>query len=172
MSNVFRSYQGGASVQPTGNATVADVLAGKTFSNSSAVGLEGTMTNNGAVSGVATPSNPYVIPAGYHNGSGEVSANLGNMSIIKAAGISSSDASLNIVDIVNGTPDVVFKKIADISGSSRAYTFHFGNVYYDNAKYYITLTSDCKVDGVAQQSGYSFDYAYDQSPVVQHVFTD
>lgn len=73
MSNMYRSVlASGGGVQPTGDAVAADVLTGKTFSNASAVGIAGTMPNNGAVSGQATPSQPYTIPAGYHNGSGVV----------------------------------------------------------------------------------------------------
>jgi hypothetical protein len=34
----------------------------------------GTMVDNGAVSGTATPDTPYVIPEGYHNGEGQVLA--------------------------------------------------------------------------------------------------
>lgn len=54
-----------------GNATPADVLAGKTFSNDYGPDQIGTMPDNGAV--VITPSTVnYPIPAGYHNGSGYV----------------------------------------------------------------------------------------------------
>lgn len=75
MANHYRSVlSSGGGVQPTGDAVAADVLAGKTFSNASAVGINGTMPNRGAVSGQATPSQPYTIPAGYHNGSGVVTA--------------------------------------------------------------------------------------------------
>ncbi len=61
--------------QSTGNATLADVLSGKTFSNSSEVGLTGTMPNRGAVSQSLNAGGSYTIPAGYHNGSGKVTAN-------------------------------------------------------------------------------------------------
>lgn len=59
-----------------GTATQGDVLSGKTFTNTSTSGLTGSMVNNGAVS----PSGlncggSYTIPAGYHNGSGKVTAN-------------------------------------------------------------------------------------------------
>lgn len=75
MSNLYRSVlESGGGVVPTGDAVAADVLTGKTFSNASAVGISGTMPNNGAVSGTASPSQPYTIPAGYHNGSGVVTA--------------------------------------------------------------------------------------------------
>ena len=74
MSNAYRavvSAGGGAAV---GDATAADVLTGKTFSGAVGSGVSGTMPNQGAVSGTATPTQPYTIPAGYHNGSGTVTA--------------------------------------------------------------------------------------------------
>ena len=58
-------------VKRTGNATVSDVLAGKTFSNENATGLNGTMPDNGAVAvtpGIAAQA----IAEGYHNGFGTV----------------------------------------------------------------------------------------------------
>lgn len=74
MANHYRSVLESGGTQPTGDAVAADVLTGKTFSNASAVGIAGTMPNRGAVSGQATPSQPYTIPEGYHNGSGVVTA--------------------------------------------------------------------------------------------------
>ena len=56
----------------TGNATVSQVLAGATFSNGTAVGLTGTMKNNGAVTQALNCGGSYTIPEGYHNGSGTV----------------------------------------------------------------------------------------------------
>lgn len=54
-----------------GDAVAADVLAGKTFTNSSSNSLTGTMVNRGAVS--LTPGvSAITIQAGYHNGSGTV----------------------------------------------------------------------------------------------------
>ena len=79
MANAFRSVlASGGGVVPTGNAQPADVLAGKTFSNADGIDKTGTMVNRGAVSGVATPSQPYTIPAGYHNGSGVVTGSGGS----------------------------------------------------------------------------------------------
>ena len=61
--------------QATGNATEADVLAGKTFSNGTQVGLTGTMVNRGAINQTLNAGGSYTIPAGYHNGSGKVKVN-------------------------------------------------------------------------------------------------
>jgi len=61
----------GTVLQSTGNAAAGEVLSGKTFSNSSAAGVAGTMANRGAVT--MTPgATDQAIAAGYHNGSGKV----------------------------------------------------------------------------------------------------
>ena len=62
------------SKQATGNATASEVLAGKTFSNSSGVGLVGTMANNGAINVNLNAGQSHNIPAGYTTG-GRVIAN-------------------------------------------------------------------------------------------------
>ena len=54
-------------------AAVGEILAGKTAHARGAL-LTGTMPNNGAVSGtIATKAGAYVVPQGYHDGSGTVS---------------------------------------------------------------------------------------------------
>ena len=74
----------GSIVLGSGNATVDNVLVGKTFTNDDGIEYEGTMANNGAVQVTWNRNNlwdcmnngneqKYVIPAGYHNGSGYVS---------------------------------------------------------------------------------------------------
>jgi len=80
----------------SGNAVPADVLSGKTFSNDSGA-QTGTMPNNGAVSQtINTQGGQYTIPAGYHNGSGKVTASLGNATITSGAGSATiSDPSYN-----------------------------------------------------------------------------
>ena len=66
-------YNDGVNATKVGNATVSQVLTGKTFTNASGVGLTGTMADNGAVAGTITTSGgTYTVPAGYHNGSGKV----------------------------------------------------------------------------------------------------
>lgn len=59
-----------------GDANKGDVLVGKTFSSdTSGRAVSGTMPNNGAVSKALNCGGSYTIPAGYHNGSGKVTAN-------------------------------------------------------------------------------------------------
>lgn len=76
MANAYQSRLAGGSAA-TGNATVGDVLATKTFSSADGVGLVGTMVNNGAVSQTLAAGQSYTIPEGYHNGSGTVTADEG-----------------------------------------------------------------------------------------------
>lgn len=64
----------GASGARVGNATAAQVLSGKTFTNAQGAGT-GTMPDRGAVSQALGCGGSYTIPAGYHNGSGKVTAN-------------------------------------------------------------------------------------------------
>lgn len=51
-----------------GTAVASNVLATKTFSNDSDVGLTGTMLNNGALGTVLAINGTYTIPAGYTTG--------------------------------------------------------------------------------------------------------
>jgi hypothetical protein len=61
----------GTGLIASGNAAAGDVLTGKTFSNAGAVGVAGTMPNNGAVS-ITPGTSAQSVAAGYHNGSGSV----------------------------------------------------------------------------------------------------
>ena len=105
MANLYKSVLGASAVLPTGNAVEADVLAGKTFSNSSGTGKTGTMVNNGAVSATIDGGQSYTIPAGYHNGNGSVTAILDAlMSKGKAMFITSTSAGVEIEALPVGTP--------------------------------------------------------------------
>lgn len=65
-------YNAGVTATKVGTATASNVLAGKTFTNSSSVGLSGSMVDRGAWTNTPTSSGNVTIPAGYHNGSGYV----------------------------------------------------------------------------------------------------
>jgi len=65
-------------------ATAANILSGKTAYVAGSA-ITGSMTNNGAVTQtLSTTGSSYTIPAGYHNGSGKVTASITNL---KAANI-------------------------------------------------------------------------------------
>ena len=83
----------------SGDAAVGNVLSGKTFYNTSTTKQTGTMTNNGAVS----PSGlncggSYTIPAGYHNGSGVVTAN----SLSSQTGVDSGKTAVTAGAMLSG----------------------------------------------------------------------
>ena len=77
MGKCLLSKNGGNGLDPdTLTATSSDVLKGKMAGVSgSDEPISGTMPNNGAVSQSLNAGGSYTIPAGYHNGSGKVTAN-------------------------------------------------------------------------------------------------
>lgn len=79
-----------------GTAAPSDILEGKTaYSKSSKI--TGTMANRGAVDeSITTQGGSYTIPAGYHNGSGKVTASISAGAITSGSGTASaSDPSYN-----------------------------------------------------------------------------
>ena len=135
------------SKQATGNAAVSEVLAGKTFSNSSGVGLVGTMANNGAINANLNAGQSHTIPAGYTTG-GRVTANsLASQTVGTATANNLSNgvtAWVNGVKITGNGTDVnnsynsghsagynegsseVAKKIDSLMGSSKYVNFFEG----------------------------------------------
>jgi len=83
----------------TGTAVAADVLATKTFSNSSANGMTGIMPDNAAVT-ITPGATAQTIPAGYHNGSGTVAtdANLVTGNIKNGVNIFGVNGKTEVVD--------------------------------------------------------------------------
>ncbi|GAB4090826.1 hypothetical protein GCM10028785_34950 [Hydrogenophaga soli] len=92
----------GTAAQASGNATAADVLTGKTFSNSSATGVAGSMADNGAVN-ITPGTTAQTIPAGYHNGAGSVAgdANLLPSNIKSGVSIFGVNGNANVVNVVH-----------------------------------------------------------------------
>jgi len=95
----------------SGNAQPADVLSGKTFTNDAGE-QAGSMPNRGAVNQTLTSQGQsYTVPAGYHNGSGKVTANITNLTAanIKSGvtvggieGTFTSDATATAAQILSG----------------------------------------------------------------------
>jgi len=61
-------------IKSIGDATAAQILSGKKAVVKGST-VTGTMTNRGAVTNALNAGGSYTIPAGYHNGSGKVTAN-------------------------------------------------------------------------------------------------
>ena len=83
----------------TGGATAADgdVLSGKTYWKDGAK-RTGTMTNQGAKTSALNCGGSYTIPAGYHNGSGKVTAN----SLTSQTGVDSGKTAAAAAQILTG----------------------------------------------------------------------
>ena len=60
-------YNAGVSATKKGNATVGNVLSGKTFTSTAGVNLTGTMPNRGNLSW-SSSNTTYSVPAGYYSG--------------------------------------------------------------------------------------------------------
>lgn len=110
----FFSTQGSWGVQTgtgaisTGDAVAADVLSGKTFSNSSSAGLSGAMTNVGQQ--IITPTtSSQTISQGYHNGTGYVGgdAALETDNIRAGTTIFGVSGKTEVVDTTEATNSVV-----------------------------------------------------------------
>ena len=85
----------------SGDAAVGNVLAGKTFySNDAKTKRTGTMVNQGAKTAALNCGGSYAIPAGYHNGSGKVTAN--SLSSQTSATAAAGDILTGKTAFVNG----------------------------------------------------------------------
>lgn len=91
-------YNNGVSATKVGTAGAAQVLSGYTFTNASSVGASGTMTNQGAKTSSLNCGGSYTIPAGYHNGSGKITAN----SLASQTGVDSGKTAINASSVASG----------------------------------------------------------------------
>ena len=106
---------------------IGEALVGETF-HARGQAFEGTMPNNGAVAGVITDiDNPYVIPQGYHDGSGTVNVSAADLAklrdhsnikngvtILGETGTYSGEAAT--VQTKNATPKLAAQTILPDSG--------------------------------------------------------
>ncbi|MCP3889378.1 MAG: hypothetical protein GY702_10970 [Desulfobulbaceae bacterium] len=104
----------------TGTAVPADVLAGKTFMNSSGA-TTGTMTTRGAVT-ITPGTSDQPILAGHHNGSGKVSGDpdLTSGNIKAGTNIFGVTGNSNVVDTSSGdatAQQLLVGKIAHVDGN-------------------------------------------------------
>ena len=87
-------------------AAVGEILAGKT-AHARGTKLTGTMTNNGAVSGtISSKETPYVIPQGYHDGSGSVTLDSASSDALIASNIRQGVTILGVEGSMSGSEDV------------------------------------------------------------------
>lgn len=87
-------------------AAVAEVLNGKTF-HARGSALTGTMPNRGAVTGtISSASSAYVIPQGYHDGSGTVSVDATSQSLLVPENIRENIEILGVTGTMSGSENV------------------------------------------------------------------
>lgn len=84
------------------NASVSEILAGKTAYARGAK-LEGTMPNNGGVAGtISTKAGEYTVPQGFHDGSGKVSIASAEQAKIIEGNIKSGVTILGVTGTYSG----------------------------------------------------------------------
>lgn len=129
-------------------ATAADILATKTAHISSGA-VTGSMVNNGAVSGtISTKAGIYTVPAGYHDGSGNVSISSAEQAKIVAGNIKKGvtilgvAGSSNVVDTNDATAsagDILKGKTAYVKGSKLTGTLTTPQISQDSTTKVLTI---------------------------------
>ena len=107
----------------SGNASTSQVLSGRSFYSNSWTKQTGTMANRGAWTGTVNPGSSIKIPAGYHNGSGKVTANTVN-------------PNMKLVNRTVSWGDGVIFSGDDTSASKAC---QFGLQYYANSTYNVHI---------------------------------
>ena len=103
MAIVYRSTLASGGGAAEGTAVQADVRSGKTFSNSTASGLPGTMENiTGSTHTLDGSTTSYTIPEGYHDGTGQVK--------VTTEEKTASSASYNSNTVVNASSGKLMTK--------------------------------------------------------------
>lgn len=88
-------------------ATEAEILAGKSAYNKG-VKLTGKMPNNGAVTGtISTKAGTYIVPQGYHDGSGKVAISATEQAKIIATNIRAGVSILGVTGTMSGSEGIV-----------------------------------------------------------------
>ena len=113
--------EGSLATATSGTATIAQVLAGRTFASSAGIGVTGTMPNNGAVS-ITPGTASQAIVAGYHNGSGSVAGDADLVAGSIKSGISLFGVSGNVVSASGGATSGQVLSGASFSNASGAST--------------------------------------------------
>ena len=149
----------------SGNANAAQVLSGYTFYKDNAKSKQtGTMANNGGVSVTLNPGSSYVVPAGYHNGSGSVKAKNADINLAGTYYTTAASA-LNWSTTVSGANALLVIVYGSNTGKINAPTVSSGTVtklsdcpwrdhtdggpHYHNAAYVYAVTGiigDCTIN--------------------------
>lgn len=116
--------------QTDGTATAAQILSGKT-AYVDGVKVTGSMTNNGAKTASLAAGASYIIPAGYHDGTGKVTANSLE---------SQTDGTATAAQILSGkTAYVDGKKVTGSMGNKAGTTVEASAVTQDDTNTYFNV---------------------------------
>lgn len=133
------------------NATAGDVLSGKIIVNAQGASVTGTMANNGAVAKTldATENNQnYAVPAGYHNGNGEVSIVLEEKTAIPSG--SSQNVTPTIGKVLSKvTVNAIPAKYGDTTGD----TAIAANILYGITAHGISAGAAVQLTGTMPNNG-------------------
>ena len=144
-----------------GDVSAAHVVSGKTFTSIAGFKATGTMTDNGAVNPSALGAGgSYTIPAGYHNGSGKVTA-------ASLAGQTSGNATASQIltsktawvngSKITGTMTNQGAKTASLNTSTTSYTipagYHNGSGKVSIALEQKTVTPSTSQQNITPSSG-------------------
>ena len=133
------------------NASAGDVLSGKIIVNAQGESVTGTMANNGAVTKTldATANNQnYAVPAGYHNGNGEV------LIVLEEKTATPSGSSQNITPTIGKvlskvTVDAIPAKYGDTTGD----TAIAANILYGVTAHGISAGAAVQLTGTMPNNG-------------------
>ena len=98
----------GSALVSSGTAVAADVLSGKTFSNSSSAGLSGAMTNNGAGGTITPTTTNQTVAAGYWSSANTVS---GDANLV-AANIKSGESIFAVTGSALVSPALLLRQMS------------------------------------------------------------
>lgn len=127
-------------------AVVSDVLSGKTFYSGDKNLKTGTMTNRGSWTSTIAPGNSVTIPAGYHNGSGKVTASSISSPSVKTNSNVHADSWSGSV---SGYRYYIFVYASGHSGGSHSPSVSNGSVVAN-----VSLTTSDYDDGLYRDLGH------------------
>lgn len=133
------------------NASAADVLAGKIIVNALGESVTGVMSNNGAVAAAldATDGNQsYRVPAGFHNGNGEVSI------VLETKSVTPSTANQDIIPTTGKVlSKVTVNAIPEKYGDTTGDTAVAANILYGVTAHSISSGAAVQLTGTMANNG-------------------